>query len=178
MLDNNLLDTSMEMDMDTDTDLPVNMDLGVAMDTELNTIIKQENNESPEKASTSTTPPTIESNNHVTPEFKAPEPKIIIKQEMPDNGPSHILVSSSQPIHNNIKRESMNHGTVVTSTSNVELNNIEMVNDDDNYDEYEICPPSPEENIATSIFSSQFDRDLSKSKQVSIIIMILYAYMM
>ncbi|ORX52617.1 Rad9-domain-containing protein [Piromyces finnis] len=166
MLDNNLLDTSMEMDMDTETNLSMNIDSEQSVNKEINITTKQEKHNLSTEASTSTAPSSSESrlpNNRDdinNSEFKVPESKKIIKREITDNT-SYTLIKSSQQLHN-VKSETIIPGTILTSAVKTKLNNEQ---NDDNEDDYEICPPSPEENIVTSIFSSQFDKELSKTKQ-------------
>jgi len=97
-------------------------------------------------------------------EFKMPESKIKIKQEIPSN---NILVSSSIPPLHEVKTEA-NKEVKYEINQNQKRMNDSNYSDDDN----EICPPSPEEDVATSIFSSQFDKQLSKKvRNFSIIIL-------
>jgi len=186
MMDNvfsTLLDSNLDMDEDDNMQTEMNLDSNVENNKRSNEEINNDNEQNKilnkkynNEASTSTTVSTSSvvsaststnsitnvskinelnnNNNNNNSEFKMPKPVRKIKQEIPN---SNIIINSSVPPLHEIKKE-----------KNKEINyginqNQDHMNDSNNSDEdNEICPPSPEEDVATSIFSSQFDKQLSK----------------
>lgn len=182
LLNPNMDDMDMEMDLDIDTDNNSKMN-----DKLQNQNITSNNSiHSSSSTSSSTVVPSTSNNNlsKLSPKFKMPEPLKKIKKEINDN-----ISSTSVPTMVKVKSE--DDYDIVIPTSVLSKNNhnqkrshnsLDNDNNVDTDDSEEICPPSPEHIMAASLFSSQFEKELSKTKKVLIYnlfnnIIIIYFYM-
>lgn len=157
---NSLLNPNIEdMNMDLDIDFDLNQDDNLNVnDNSKEQKTSSDTSYAPASTSTSNNNPST-SNKHNISEFKVPEPVKRIKQEptpvkikLEDN--DEIVVPTSIISENNRSRK---------ETKSEDINHENNTNSDNDSDE--ICPPSPEQTVATSLFSSQFEKEIVNSKK-------------